>query len=77
MVQYGLCDARDEVFDVVLEEDGFCGWLGRQGRDVVPDVFEVIQVVVVAQRGRVVHCQPDIQLQAAGVVSHGGVVSED
>lgn len=75
-MEYGLCDARNQVFYVVLEEDGFCGGLGRQGRDVVPDVVEVIEVVVVAEGGRVVDCQPDIQFQTARVVPHGGVVRQ-
>lgn len=39
MMEDGFRDAWNQVFDVVLEEDGLCGGFGREGGDIVGDVL--------------------------------------
>jgi hypothetical protein len=76
-MENGLGDAGNEMFDVVLEEDGFCWGLDRERSDVVPEVLEVIEEVVVAEGGRVIDRQSDVELHTAAVVPHGGVIRKD
>jgi hypothetical protein len=55
-----LGDLLDQVLDVVLEKHCFCGRFEGEGRDVVPEVLEVVDEVVVAQRGGVVDHQAHV-----------------
>ena len=66
-----------EMLDIVLKEDGISWYFGGKRSDVVPDVLEIVDEVVVANRCRVVDDQSYVKFEAFAVLSDRIVVGKD